>query len=280
VERITRRRVLAGGLATAAVGVAGGGVVVTRNLHGTRRFLHRHGLLDGPDRAAPAVHPSVEYSTLQSPTGPIEYGLYLPAGNVVAVLYCLHGRGGSRRDAFDGIGVHRFVAERGLPWGVASLDGAETFWHQRRNGSNTQRDLVDGLIPFVLTKAPGARAVVIGWSAGGFGALLACLHHPSSFVATVANAPSLWPTFSSATPGAFDDTADFDANDVLRAASQLSGRAVRVDCGEDDPFADSVRQLQRRAPSIEGRVRAGFHEDASWRSYLPEQLDFIQQHVG
>ncbi|MEY2420493.1 MAG: hypothetical protein QOI95_560 [Acidimicrobiaceae bacterium] len=280
MERITRRRVLTGGVATGVVAVAGGGVVATRNIHGTRRFLHRHGLLDGPDRAAPAVNLLVDYGTLQSSFGPINYGLYLPAGNVAAVLYCLHGRGGSRHDAFDGIGVHRFIADRGLPWGVASLDGAETFWHKRKDGSDTQRDLIDGLIPFVSTKASGARSAVIGWSAGGYGALLALLQHPDKFVAAVANGPSLWSTFSSATPGAFDDVADFDANNVLRDASQLSGRAVRVDCGEDDPFADSVRQLQQRAPSIEGRVRAGFHEDASWRSYLPEQLDFIQQHVG
>jgi enterochelin esterase-like enzyme len=122
--------------------------------------------------------------------------------------------------------------------------------------------------------------VVIGWSAGGFGALLAALQHADTFVAAVANGPSLWSTFSSATPGAFDDAADFDANDVLRDATRLAGKPVRVDCGEDDPFADSVQLLKQRVPSIEGGLHTGFHEDASWRSYLPDQLHFISQHVS
>lgn len=151
MEAITRRRVLAGGLATAAVGITGGSALAVRNIHGTRRFLHRHGVLDGPDRAFPTINPTVEYGTLPPPFGSVNYGLYLPTGTVAAVLYCLHGRAGSRRDAFD---------------------GGETFWHKRKDGSNTQRDL------------------------------------------------------------------------------------------------------------IEGGVRAGFHEDASWRSYLPDQLDFIGQHLG
>jgi enterochelin esterase-like enzyme len=163
---------------------------------------------------------------------------------------------------------------------VASLDGGETFWHKRKDGSNTQRDLVEVLIPFVLSKAPAAKSVVIGWSAGGYGALLAALQHPSTFVAAVANAPSLWSTFSSATPGAFDDAADFDANDVLGEAPRLASKPVRVDCGDDDPFADGVEELKRRVPTIEGGLRSGFHEDASWRSYLPDQLDFIGLHLG
>jgi hypothetical protein len=279
MEGMTRRRMLTGGLATAAVGITGGSVLAARNIHGTRRFLHRHGVLDGPDRAFPAVDPAVEYGTLPPPFGSVNYGLCLPSGNVTAVLYCLHGRGGSHRDPFDGIGIHRFIAERGLPWGAASLDGAETFWHKRKDGSDTQRDLLEGLMPFVTTKAPSARAAVIGWSAGGFGAVLAMLQHPDTFVAAIGSGPSLWSSFASATPGAFDDEADFAANDVLGNAQQLAHGAVRVDCGDDDPFADGVRDLKRRVPSIEGGVRSGFHEDASWRSYLPDQLDFIGRHL-
>jgi hypothetical protein len=280
LEGITRRRVLTGGLATAAVGITGGSVLAARNIHGTRRFLHRHGLLDGPDRALPAINPPVEYGTLPAPFGSVNYGLYLPAGTVAAVLYGLHGRGGSRRDAFEGIGLHRFIAERGLPWGVATLDGVDTFWHKRKDGSNTQRDLLEGLIPFVAARAPAAKSAIIGWSAGGFGAVLAMLQHPNTFVAAVGNGPSFWASFSSATPGAFDDAADFDVNDVLGDAQLLAGKAVRVDCGDDDPFADGVNDLKRRVPSIEGGVRSGYHEDASWRSYLPDQLDFIARHVG
>ena len=222
----------------------------------------------------------VEYGTLQPGTHPVNYGLYLPGREVQAVLYGLHGRGGSHRDTFESIGLHKFVAAHSLPWGVASLDGGEGFWHRRRDGSDTQSDLVDRLLPFVETRAPAAKAVVIGWSMGGYGALLLPQHNPGTFVAAVANGPSIWPTFAEATPGAFDDEADFAANDVLADVAKLAGTAVRVDCGEDDPFAGEVGDLHRRAPDLDVNIRSGFHEDASWRSYLPGQLDFIQAHLG
>src|SRR2546423_14787440 len=110
---------------------------------------------------------------------------------------------------------------------------------------------------------------------GGFGALLMAPRHADVSVASVANGPSVWSSFGAATPGAFDDEADFSANDVRRDASRLAATAVRVDCGADDPFADAVRDLRVLVPSIDGGIHAGFHEDASWRSYLPAQLDFI-----
>jgi len=98
------------------------------------------------------------------------------------------------------------------------------------------------------------------------------------FAAAVGNGPSVWPTFSAATPGAFDDDADFRANDVMKDASQLDD-SVHIDCGEDDPFADAVRTLAHAAPRASARVAPGFHEDATWRSFLPAQLDFIHARV-
>ena len=277
---ITRRQFVTGGLATGAVGVVGGGVVATRNIHGTRRFLHRHGLLSGPDQAIPNVQANVEYGTLHPYTGAVNFGAYVPDGRVEAVLYGLHGRGGSHRDTFESIGVHKFIAARGLPWAVASLDGGEAFWHQRHDGTNTDRDLVDVLMPMMIERTGSAKSIVIGWSMGGYGALLLPQKHSGRFVAAIANSPSIWPTFSEATPGAFDDAADFAANDVLADVAQFGNTAVRVDCGEDDPFAGAVGDLHKRAPDLDVNIRSGFHEDASWRSYLPGQLDFIQAHLG
>jgi hypothetical protein len=115
VARITRRQFLVGGAGASVVAVGGAGFVALNN-HGARRFLHGHGLLGGPDTAPPEIGATVDYGTLQPSTGPMNYGLYLPSGTVAAVLYALHGRGGDRREAFDSIGLHRFVAARNLPW--------------------------------------------------------------------------------------------------------------------------------------------------------------------
>jgi enterochelin esterase-like enzyme len=275
VQSVTRRRFLIGGAAASAVVIGGAGLEVTQNLHGTRRFLHRHGVLGGPDARPPAVSPPVEYGT----TGTVNYGLYVPTGAPTVALYCLHGRGGNRHDAFDSMAVHRFVADRNLPWAVASLDGGEEFWHHRRDGSDTQRDLIDVLMPLVASRAPAAKSALIGWSMGGFGALLISMQHPQLFSAAVANGPSVWPTFEAATPGAFDDDADFRNNDVMAHASSL-GESTRIDCGDDDPFADAVHTLARAAPHASVHVSDGYHEDATWRSFLPAQLEFIQRHTS
>lgn len=280
MERITRRRFLAGGATAGALAVGGAGFAASQNIHGIRRLLHGRGLLGGPDEAQPDVAANVGYATLGSGSAAVNYGLYLPSAPASVVLYCLHGRGGNRQNAFDGIGVHRFVAARNLPWAVASLDGGEGFWHRRADGSDTQADLIDTLMPFVGSKAPDARSVLMGWSMGGYGALLILLKHRDLFAGAVANGPSIWSSFGAAAPGAFDDEADFAANDVLAGAASLQGAPVRVDCGEDDPFAGAVEELRTRAPGLDVNISDGFHEDATWRSFLPAQLDFIQTHVG
>ena len=274
---VRRRTFLIGGLAAGAAAVGGAGIVTAQNLHGTRRFLHHHGIVKGPDPAEPSADTgAVDYRTIPGPRGDVNYGLYTPPKAVTAVVYCLHGRGGNRHDAFDGIELHRYIAERKLPWAVASLDGGEAYWHRRANGSDTQRDLLEVLVPFVESKANPLKRAVIGWSMGGYGALLLGETHPDDFAAVVASAPALWSSFGATAPGAFDDAADFKANDVLGGTSRLVQPSVRVDCGADDPFAPMVRELRRRVPSISGGIHDGFHDDESWRSYVPGQLDFLQ----
>src|SRR4051794_26223287 len=130
-QGITRRRFLIGAGAAATVAAGGTGAVVASNSHGVRRFLHSHGVLGGPDQAIPNVDAKVEYGELHSAAvhDPAGFGLYLPKGEVEAALLCLHGRGGSHRDPFEVLGVHRFVAAAGLRWAVAAVDGRESFWH-------------------------------------------------------------------------------------------------------------------------------------------------------
>lgn len=240
------------------------------------------GVLTGPDRLAPAIEASVEYGAFDSAFAGqrLRYGLYIPESTPQAVLYCLHGRGGSHHTAFDGLGVHRFVAAMSLPWAVASVDGDESFWHRRAGGSDTQRMLFDEFMPLVATRAPTARPVGLGWSMGGFGVLAASLARPDAFDVIVASSPSLWSGFRATPEGAFDGPADFEANDVIRHAPMLEGHAVRIDCGDDDVFADAVREVHRRAPALNINIRAGFHEDATWRSFIPDQLEFVARTLG
>ena len=278
MAEISRRRLLAGLTGLGAIAVGGAGVVSAARYHGVRRALHAAGVVPGPDRSAPAIDVEVRYGELSSAFAKRPgYGLYVPGEAPTAVLYCLHGRGGSHRDVFDALGVHRFVAAAKLPWAVAAVDGGESFWHPRADGTDTRRMLLDEFIPFIGSVVGPTRPAAIGWSMGGFGVLTASLARPTAFEAVVAASPSLWPSYRSAAAGAFDSPADFEMNDVLRNAPALEGGPVRVDCGEDDVFADAVRELHRRAPSLDVNISTGFHDNATWRSILPGQLDFASR---
>lgn len=279
-EVITRRRFLAGSGALAVA--AGGGFVAATHPHGVRRFLHGHGVLDGPDQAIPETKADVEFGDFASTSvhHRVGYGLSRPDAEPTAALFCLHGRGGSHRDPFDDLGLHHFVAAAGLPWLVASVDGGESFWHPRADGTDAQRLVIDELMPRVLGDAPSSvQPVVMGWSMGGFGALLLAEQHPGRFAAVVASSPALWRSASSAADGAFDDEDDFARHDVLGQASRLDGALTRVDCGGDDVFADPTRDLLHAVPEMGGGIHAGYHDAATWRSFLPAQLDHIASNV-
>lgn len=279
---ISRRRFLVGAGAAGAVVVGGGGVAVATHRHGVRRFLHAHGVLGGPDLPVPSTPADVHYGEFDSASARkrVGYGVYRPASTPEAALFCLHGRGGSHRDPFEDLGLHRFVASAGLNWLITAVDGGESFWHARADGSDTQRLVIDELMPMVLADdAAGAKPVVIGWSMGALGALLIGEQHPGLFSAVVASSPSIWRSASAAATGAFDDDTDFARNDALAHASLLSGDQTRIDCGSDDVFADASADLIRSAPGTSGGIRDGYHESPTWRSFIPDQLDFIAARI-
>jgi pimeloyl-ACP methyl ester carboxylesterase len=208
----------------------------------------------------------------------VRYGVSSPSGAPDAVLICLHGRGGSHRDPFVDIGIHQFVAAAGLRWKVAAVDGGESFWHARSDGTDAGRLVVDELLPLVNPRDDLRPQFVIGWSMGAYGALLLGEQHPDVFAGAAASGPSIWRTPGEATAGAFDDADDFARHDVLAHTSTFASN-VRVDCGEDDPFADASREFLTRATGASGGIRPGYHESPTWRSFVPEQLDFLRSRL-
>jgi pimeloyl-ACP methyl ester carboxylesterase len=278
---ITRRGFLVGAGSAAVIAAGTCGTLAVTRPHQLHRFLHAHGVLGGPDAAIPKVAADVSFGELDSAAMKrrVGYGLSLPSVPATAALICLHGRGGSHRDPFDDLGVHRFVAAANLPFAVAAVDGGESFWHQRGDGTDASRLVVGELLPMVVAKAPGAVPVLLGWSMGAYGALLLAEQHPGAFAAVVASSPSIWRTAGESAAGAFDGAEDFARNDVLAGAPALVGSQTRVDCGEDDVFADVSRDLVRAVAGSSGGVRAGYHESPTWRSFLPDQLEFIKSRL-
>ena len=117
---------------------------------------------------------------------------------------------------------------------------------------------------------------ILGWSMGGYGALLAAERAPERFRAVVAASPALWARAGDSAPGAFDDPADFAAHDVFAGASALAPITVRVDCGTSDGFIAQARRFaQQLSTPNHGSFGPGFHDAAYWRSIAPAQVATI-----
>jgi len=288
MRTMTRRAFLGTGVAVTA---AAAGAVVAGTTHRGRRWLHAAGVLDGPDADVPGVAANVEVqrhvlATAHMPSGQVSYRVASPlSGHPSAVLLCLHGRRGDDAYAFDVMGVHRFVAERKLPWTVASVDGGEaSYWHRRKDGRDPQAVIFDDLLPRLIGGADGANGaaeavpvLLLGWSMGGYGALLAAADHSDVVRAVTTSGAAIWRSAGDTAQGAFDDRPDFARNDLFAPArlAKLDNANVRIDCGDDDPFARANRDLADRLPKATARFGAGFHDTATWRSRLPDQLDFL-----
>lgn len=270
---VTRRAALAGGMLVAGGGAA---IAVGQRSRG-RRWLHSAGVIDGPDLEKPEIETSVVWHTLPSRHmgRDVDVGLYEPDADPEALLVCLHGRGASHRFAFESIGVDRFVAAAGLRWAVVGADGGDSYWHPRRDGTDAQALIVEEVIPFVTRRTRSLPVLLLGWSMGGYGALLAASEHPALFDGVAVSSPAVWPRFDQAADGAFDDERDFERHDLFRRARELRAGEVRIDCGRDDPFAGNITALAREIAGATVRFKQGFHEASTWRSFVPAQLAFL-----
>ncbi|MGZ4379930.1 MAG: alpha/beta hydrolase [Gaiellaceae bacterium] len=127
--------------------------------------------------------------------GTIHYAVYLPAGYAdgdtrYPVIYLLHGLPGDM-DSYRSIGfITRPVEASGLPAIVVGVQGArkgdtDPEWHDWGPGRNwataTAKELVS-VIDRRYRTIPTRRArALIGISAGGYGATLIGIHHPSVY---------------------------------------------------------------------------------------------------
>jgi S-formylglutathione hydrolase FrmB len=211
---------------------------------------------------------------------PVAYAVASPAPDA-PIVYALHGRGQDETFAVEHIRLQAFLAEAGVIATVVSANGgASSYWHPRRTGADPLSMLVRELVPRVEGSMGNGRRAVIGWSMGGYGALLAAERFPTLFPVVVAAAPALWRSANEMAPGAFDGPLDFKAHDVFTATERLDGLAVRIDCGRDDPFAGAVRAFAERAPAAELHVTRGFHDSSTWRRMAPAQADFLGRHLA
>lgn len=274
----SRREVLVGGGALVAIGVGG---AIEMGARRRTSLLHRLGMAGSPDRSVPSSHTPMVSGSLTSAhmNDPVDWSMSVPAGTLTGVVYCLHGHGENHRFAFDHIHLPDFAAAAGSRLAFAAVDGgADSYWHHRADGNDPLTMLLTEFIPMIETRIRVRRRALLGWSMGGYGALLAAETSPDRFRAVCAASPALWTSAGSTAPGAFDSPDDYRQNDVYARTSRLSSMAVRVDCGSGDPFYPAVKKLvEVLHPVPQGTYGSGFHDDAYWRSVAPAQIKTINR---
>ena len=281
---ITRRGFLVGaGFAAAAVAAGG----IAWRVAPWRDWLGAAGDRRGVD--LPGASGAVHGYTLDSKyvDGPVGYSIAWPPGakqgDPLPVCFALPGRGGGPPMGFAGFVAAAIRKGDSPPYAVVGVDGGISYWHRRSTGEDRLSMLLDELIPLCARRyklgGGGRGRAVIGWSMGGYGALVAAETEPKLFKAVVAVSPAVWTSYDAMMLGprdAFDDAADFARYDVIAHAGRLAGVDVRVDCGKQDPFYGYVTYLEAALPKPpSGGYSPGGHDHDYWSRVAPAEVRFI-----
>ncbi|MCM3923828.1 esterase family protein, partial [Frankia sp. AiPs1] len=212
---------------------------------------------------------------------PVTMVTITPAGGGRGLPVCLvlHGRGDDARRAVGLLGLDGLlpaaIGAGVAPFALVTVDGGTAYWHRRASGDDPETMILDEIRPRLAAAGlRTARMAALGWSMGGYGALLLARRHPDLVVAAAASSPAMWRSYGASAPGAFDSAADFAANRVLGSAP-AAGVAYRIDCGNADPFAAVSRQAVADLRPQEHSLGPGGHTPAYWRAVAPAQLAFV-----
>jgi S-formylglutathione hydrolase FrmB len=284
---ISRRALLAGGglaglgcAALGAVALVEGGV-----MPGQRPLNQALGRCDATVPSAdanpgPVVGGAFESARRRRTVGfQIGYPPGARLGDPLPVCLVLHGYGGRAADAINAGRYDRHLAASGLPFALAAMDGGGGYWHPHAT-DDPLGALFDEFLPVLAAHGLLVdRLGVLGWSMGGYGALICGITQPARVAAVAASAPAIWQSYPQArrvNASAFDSAAEWTRWDVLARAGELRGLPVRVDCGDHDPFASAVRAPRDRLPDRSAvHFAAGSHDDRFWQHAAPAQVRFI-----
>ena len=257
---VTRRGVLAGALAMPWLVACGPGVDKTAGLD----------LEDGT------------FSSRFWPGQEVRWRLARPARRSAGpapqpLVVALHGKGGDADWPFNSVHIERHIMSSGLA--VATVDGGDFYWHARRSGIDTSRMVIEELLPLMSGKGLATdRVGLIGWSMGGYGALLMATRlGPKRVAGVVAASAALWQSPGDSANGAFDDRADFVRNDVFATRGKLRGIPVRLDCGRNDPFIVANRAFARELPDAAVTFDAGAHTEEYWTAHAGAQMSWLRK---
>ncbi|MGB9304502.1 MAG: alpha/beta hydrolase-fold protein [Mycobacterium sp.] len=196
-------------------------------------------------------------------------------------VIALHGKDGDANMMLD-CGVEDSLAQlvaAGKPaFAVVGVDGgSNSYWHRRSNGEDSGTMVIEELLPMLSSMGMDtSRVGLLGWSMGGYGALLLGARlGPARTAGICAISPALYMSYWGCAPGAFDSVDDWTRNTVFGLPA-LNSIPIRVDCGIGDRFFFSssqfVSQLKKKPA---GSFSPGGHDMDYWRAQLPGELAWM-----
>lgn len=237
-----------------------------------------------PAPAAVAYPTMVTGSFVSAARGGVDtnWAIARPPGQTAMLrpVIALHGKGQDAADVMAG-GVEQGLAQTvaaGLPpFAVVAVDGGGSYWHKRASGEDSGAMVLNELIPMLSSQGlDTSRVAFLGWSMGGYGALLLGARlGPARTAAITAVSPALWMSSGASAPGAFDGADDFAANSVFGLPT-LASIPIRVDCGNSDPFYSATKSFIAQLPTPpSGGFSPGGHDGGYWSSQLPNELTWM-----
>ncbi|HEX3706348.1 MAG TPA: alpha/beta hydrolase-fold protein [Mycobacteriales bacterium] len=294
---LTRRTLLTG--AAGAAVVLGGGAVLGKHELNVHPSLRER--LFGCGSTPPVPHDTqhqILTHTIQSKAmgRSMPFTVALPdavafgpdLGSRTSLILALPGEGGSATSITQHLGLQAFATAGGLPACVVSPgDVRSSYYHPRTDGTDVLAFLVDELVPHVEQSFPVGgsrdRRGLYGYSMGGFGALLIAQRRPEMFCAAAAASPAVFPSYSAAITGhsgTFDSQTDWDVNGVWQHLSSMGAVPIRIDCGNEDPFVATARQLISKIPGAVGQIGSGCHDVGFWRRAAPADIVFLKNQLS
>jgi enterochelin esterase-like enzyme len=196
--------------------------------------------------------------------------LVLPRRHGPWLLVLLHGKGGSPAQFLSQPFFDSLAALGPRAPDVLLLDGGDdSYWHDRADGAWESMVLREA-IPAGVKRTHAQRIALGGISMGGYGALLLGSRQ-HNFCAVGVQSPALWLSPGQTAPGAFDDTQDYERNDVFKLRPP---RPLWIDFGASDPFRDASLAYARKA-GIHAHVWPGGHDVGFWDAHMPALLRFV-----